>query len=105
MDAEDKSRRTFIVEKWRDTAYRGCFSGISTLTKLLNEDFKKDFTREEVIDALRSQPAFINRINRKQTPHNRKYTVQDAFDTWQIDIAFMRNYKKFMGFLLCVDVA
>lgn len=104
MDDETK-RKEFIVNKWRDTNYRGCFSGIATLTKLLNEDFKKDFSREEVIQALRTQPAFINRINRKQTPHNREYTVQDAFDTWQLDVAFMKKFKKYIGFLLCVDIA
>ena len=105
MAEKDTDRKEFIIEKWRDPKYRGCFSGIVTLTKLLNEDFKKDYTRDEVIQALRTQPAFINRINRKQTPHNRKYTVQDAFDTWQLDVAFMKKYKKFIGFLLCVDVA
>lgn len=102
---KEKSRKEFIIKKWRDPSYRGCFSGIGTLTKLLNEDFKKDFTREEVVQALRTQPAFINRINRKQTPHNRHYTVQDSFDTWQLDIAFMKKFKKYVGFLLCVDVA
>ena len=103
MDERSK-RKEFIIKKWRDPKYRGCFSGIATLTKLLNEDFKEDFNREEVIDALRTQPAFINRINRKRTPHNRKYNVQDAFDTWQLDVAFMKKYKKYIGFLLCVDV-
>lgn len=104
MDNEQE-RTDFIVKKWNDPRYRGCFTGIATLTKLLNEDFKENFTRGEVIEALRTQPAFINRINRKKTPHNRKYTVQDAFDTWQLDIAFMKKYKKHVGFLLCVDVA
>ena len=101
MDFDEKKR--FVIQKWRDVKYRGAFSGITTLTKLLNEDFDTKFTKNDVINALKTQPAFVNSL-RVKTFTRRSYDVPKSFDTWTMDLAFMPKYKHFVGFLLVVDI-
>jgi len=102
MESEEKTR--FIVEKWKDVTYRGCFSGVTALTKMLNTDFETHFSKPEVIDALLTIPSYVNRVNNKKTTKKRKYDITDAFDTWTLDLTFMSKVKLFIGFLLCVDI-
>ena len=94
----------FIVTKWRDKYYRGCFSGVTTLWRLLNADFDLNLTKQEVIDALKTVPSFVNRINHKKIRRFRSYNIEDAFDTWQVDLAFMPKYKKYIGFIIIIDI-
>ena len=97
--------KDFIVSKWKDPEFRGCFTGVSTLTKILKKDFpEKNITKKQVVDALHTEPAFVNRIHNKRKFKRRPYDVKDCFDTWSMDLAFMKSVRLFIGFLLCVDI-
>ena len=101
---DDKTKTEFIRNKWRDPDYRGCFSGITTLTRMLNEDFSHSFSKREVIAALSTEPAFVNRVNNKKKFQRRRYDIQHVFDTWSADLTFMKRVRSFIGFLMCVDI-
>ena len=92
----------FILGKWKDPSYRGCFSGITNLTNVLNSDFSMQLKQEDVIEALKHEPAFVNRIGTNSNPERRRYDVRDGFDTWHLDLAFLKKYRKFIGFLICL---
>ena len=100
-----EERADFITGKWKDPSFRGCFTGASTLYNILQQDFPtKKFTKKEVKQALLSQPDFVTRITEKKKFQRRSYTIQNSFDTWSLDIAFMKKVRTFIGFLVCVDV-
>ena len=95
----------FITSKWKDTSYRGCFTGVTTLTNILRKDYpEKNITKKQVIEALHTEPAFVNRIHNKRKFKRRPYDVKDAFHAWTMDLAFMKTVRLFIGFLICVDI-
>ena len=102
MSTSDKSE--FLVSKWKDSKYRGCFTGVTTFTRLINDDFNLGVTKNQVQKVLVSIPAFVDRINTRRKPQRRKYDVTAAFDTWTMDLAFLIKYRVFVGFLICVDL-
>lgn len=98
MDSE------FLVSKWKDPSYRGCFTGVTTFTNIINEDYKLGLTRKQILEALSTIPSFVDQINTKRRPEKRKYDITTAFDTWTMDLAFLKKYGLNVGFLLCVDI-
>jgi hypothetical protein len=98
-----EANEEFILEKWKDTKYRGAFSGITNLQRMLNEDFNLSLTRKNVLDALRKEPAFLSMLNDKSNYPTRSFGIDLAFDTWVCDVSDMPKYGHYKGFLIIVD--
>ena len=92
MSVSEKS--TFLVSKWKDPTYRGCFAGVTSFTKIVNADFKLGVTKKQVLKALMSIPSFVDRINSKTKPERRHFDITSAFDTWSMDLAFLKKIQK-----------
>ena len=104
MSMSPSEKSTFLASKWKDPTYRGCFTGVTSFTKIVNADFKLGVTKNQVLKALMSIPSFVDCINSKTKPEQRHYDITSAFDTWSMDLAFLKKYRRFIGFLICVDI-
>ncbi len=94
-----------IKKLWKDTKFCGAFSGITNFQSCLEMEKGVRLSKNKLFSILRKDPDFLieSRKVRKRFPR-RRLLVHGVGQVWQADLAIMYSYRRYIGFLLCIDL-
>ena len=85
----EKSKEKYLEDIYLDPSHSAAFGGIDVLFQFVKEDKKFNFTKEEIINFLQSQPTYTSRVRKSRPSRYPRFTVPGPRHLIQVDTAYM----------------
>lgn len=92
-----------ILKLWQDKNFLGSFSGVKNLQKFLFTDYQEHVPAQRLYSILKTSPDYLMNLRPVRKFTRRHYQVYSFAQLIEMDLGFMKTYKKFSYFLCAID--
>jgi len=92
-----------ILKLWQNKDFMGAFSGVKNLQKFLFTDYHEHISAQRLYRILKTSPDYLMNLRPVRKFTRRHYQVSSFGSLLEMDLGFMKTYKKFSYFLLAID--
>ncbi len=94
-----------LQKLWRDPKFSGSFSGISNFQSALKFEKNINLSKNQIYAMLKTDRNFVLEMSKiKKRIPRRPMNVHGYGILWQADLGQLFPFKKFIYFLLCIDI-
>lgn len=92
-----------ILKLSQDKSFMGSFSGVKNLQTFLMTDFGEHITLQRLYNIMKRSPDYLMNLRPVRRFPKRHYQVDSFASLLEMDLGFMKPYKKFKYFLAVID--